>query len=47
LSLYARGLSTREMQGHLEELYGTDVIFQNKCDRVNEISNSYPSYLDH
>jgi putative transposase len=25
LSLYARGLSTRAMQGHLEELYGTEV----------------------
>ena len=25
LSLYARGLSTREIQGHLEELYGTQV----------------------
>src|SRR5215470_14319641 len=25
LSRYARGLSTREMQGHLEELYGTEV----------------------
>src|SRR6266513_849118 len=25
LSLYARGLSTRDMQGHLEELYGTEV----------------------
>jgi putative transposase len=25
LSLYARGLSTRESQGHLEELYGTEV----------------------
>jgi transposase-like protein len=25
LSLYARGLSTRDLQGHLEELYGTDV----------------------
>jgi putative transposase len=24
LSLYARGLSTRDMQGHLEELYGTE-----------------------
>jgi len=24
-SLYARGLSTREIQGHLEELYGTEV----------------------
>ncbi len=25
LSLYARGLSTREIQGHLQELYGTEV----------------------
>ena len=25
LSLYARGMSTREIQGHLHELYGTDV----------------------
>lgn len=25
LSLYARGLSTREIQGHLEELYGTEI----------------------
>jgi putative transposase len=25
LSLYARGLSPREIQGHLEELYGTEV----------------------
>jgi transposase-like protein len=25
LSLYARGMSTREMQGHLEDLYGTEV----------------------
>ncbi len=25
LSLYARGLSTREIQGHLEDLYGTQV----------------------
>ena len=25
ISLYARGLSTREIQGHLAEIYGTDV----------------------
>ena len=25
LSLYARGLSTRDIQGHLEDLYGTEV----------------------
>ena len=25
LSLYARGLSVREIQGHLEEMYGTEI----------------------
>jgi len=25
ISLYARGMTTREIQGHLEELYGTEV----------------------
>lgn len=25
LSLYARGMTTREIQGHLQELYGTEV----------------------
>ncbi|WP_193540138.1 transposase, partial [Rhodopila globiformis] len=25
ISLYARGMSTREIQGHLEDLYGTEV----------------------
>ena len=25
VNLYARGLSTREIQGHLEEMYGTEV----------------------
>ncbi|CAB3809110.1 hypothetical protein LMG27177_06716 [Paraburkholderia fynbosensis] len=25
ISLYARGLSVREMKGHLEEMYGTEV----------------------
>ena len=25
ISLYARGLSVREIQGHLEEMYGTEV----------------------
>ena len=25
LSLYARGMSTREIQGHLEEIYGVEV----------------------
>jgi putative transposase len=37
LSLYARGLSTREIQGHLEELYGTEVsptLISNITDAV-------------
>ncbi|TBV80648.1 MAG: hypothetical protein EYX74_04960 [Desulfobulbaceae bacterium] len=25
ISLYARGMTTREIQGHLEEIYGVDV----------------------
>lgn len=37
LSLYARGLTTREIQGHLEELYGTQVspaLISNVTDAV-------------
>jgi len=26
LSLYSRGLTVREIQGHLAELYGTEVL---------------------
>jgi putative transposase len=39
LSLYARGMSTREIQGHLEELYGTEVsptLISNVTDAVLE-----------
>ena len=39
LSLYARGLSTREIQGHLEELYGTEVsptLISHVTDSVRE-----------
>ena len=25
ISLYARGMTTREIQGHLQEMYGTEV----------------------
>ena len=25
LSMYARGMSTREIQGHLEEMYGVEI----------------------
>jgi putative transposase len=37
LALYARGLSTREMQAHLEELYGVEVsptLISNITDAV-------------
>src|SRR5487761_2361153 len=36
LSLYARGMTTREIQGHLEELYGTEVSPQ----LVSEVTES-------
>ncbi len=26
ISMYARGMSTREIQGHLEEIYGIEVL---------------------
>jgi putative transposase len=37
LSMYARGMSTREIQGHLEEIYGVDVsptLISNVTDAV-------------
>jgi putative transposase len=37
ISLYARGMTTREMQGHLEEIYGVDVspsLISNVTDSV-------------
>jgi len=39
LSMYARGLSTREIQGHLEEIYGVEVsptLISNVTDAVVE-----------
>ena len=39
ISLYARGLSVREIQGHLEEMYGTEVsptLISNVTDAVSE-----------
>ena len=36
LSLYARGMTTREIQGHLEELYGTEVSPQ----LISEVTES-------
>jgi len=37
ISLYARGMTTREIQGHLEEIYGVDVspsLISNVTDAV-------------
>ncbi|WP_180977665.1 transposase, partial [Janthinobacterium sp. ROICE36] len=39
ISLYARGLSVREIQSHLEEMYGTEVsptLISNVTDAVSE-----------
>jgi putative transposase len=39
ISLYARGLSVREIQGHLEEMYGTEVspiLISTVTDAVSE-----------
>jgi putative transposase len=39
LSMYARGMSTREIQGHLEEIYGVDVsptLISNVTDAVQD-----------
>jgi putative transposase len=39
LSMYARGMSTREIQGHLEEIYGVEVsptLISNVTDAVKE-----------
>jgi putative transposase len=39
ISLYARGMTTREIQGHLEEIYGVDVsptLISNVTDAVAE-----------
>jgi transposase-like protein len=35
LSMYARGMSTREIQGHLEEMYGCQPDAHFECDRRN------------
>lgn len=46
LSLYARGMTTREMQGHLEEIYGVDVsptLISNVTDSVLEEVRAWQS----
>jgi len=46
ISLYARGMSTREIQGHLEELYGTEVspqLISTVTDAVSAEAAEWPS----
>lgn len=46
LSMYARGMTTREIQGHLEEIYGVDVsptLISNVTDAVIDEVRSWQS----
>jgi transposase-like protein len=46
LSMYARGLSTREIAGHLKEIYGTDVspeLISRATDSVKELLDEWRS----
>src|SRR5204863_7859185 len=46
LSMYARGMSTREIQGHLEEIYGVEVsptLISNVTDAVVEEVQAWQS----
>lgn len=46
LSMYARGMTTRDMQGHLQEIYGVEVsptLISNVTDAVQEEVKSWQS----
>lgn len=46
LSMYARGMTTRDIQGHLEEIYGVEVsptLISNVTDAVNEEVKAWQS----
>ena len=46
ISLYSRGMTTREIQSHLEEMYGTEVspsLISNVTDAVNDEVKSWQS----
>ena len=46
LSMYARGMTTRDIQGHLEEIYGVEVsptLISNVTDAVVEEVKSWQS----
>lgn len=42
ISLYARGLSTREITGHLQEIYGIDVSATFISNITNEVMDDVP-----
>ena len=47
IALYARGMSTREIQGHLQELYGTEVspqLISTVTDAVLEEAAAWQSH---
>jgi len=46
ISMYARGMTTREIQGHLEEMYGIEVsptLISNVTDAVIEEVKAWQS----
>jgi putative transposase len=46
VSMYARGMSTREIQGHLEEIYGIEVsptLIPNVTDAIVEEVKAWQS----
>jgi putative transposase len=46
IAMYARGMTTRDIQAHLKELYGTDVspqLISNITDRVHEDAKAWQS----
>ena len=44
ISLYARGMSTRDIQGHLEELYGTEVSVDLISTVTNEVQDEVKAW---
>ena len=49
ISMYARGMTTREIQGHLQEIYGIEVsptLISNVTDAVLEVSDRVSGRVD-
>lgn len=46
ISMYARGMTTRDIQGHIKELYGADIsptMISSITDKVLEVANEWQS----